>query len=54
MCQLKGLVLCFSYQSAMIEPLLATPFMASNGGGWIDMGLVVRDRFGVWSAAIFA
>jgi len=25
----------------------ATPFMACIGGGWIDKGLVVMDRFRV-------
>jgi hypothetical protein len=30
------------------------PFLAGIGGGWIDMGLVVWDRFRVWSAAVFA
>ena len=42
-----GLVLFFPYRSARIVPLLATPFMACNGGGWIVLGLVVRDRFRV-------
>ncbi len=49
-----GLVLFFPYRSAKIEPLPATPFMAGSGGGWIALGLVVRDRFRVWSAAVFA
>ena len=49
-----GLVLCFSYRSAKIEPLPVKPVLASTGGGWIDMGLVVMDRFRVWSAAVFA
>jgi hypothetical protein len=41
----RGLVLCFSYGSAKIEPLPAKPVLASTGGGWIDMGLVAMDRF---------
>jgi hypothetical protein len=41
----KGLVLCFSHRSAKIEPVLATPILAGTGGGWIDMGLVIMDRF---------
>ena len=40
-----GLVLCFSHRSAKIEPVLATPILAGTGGGWIDMGLVIMDRF---------
>jgi hypothetical protein len=34
--------------------LRAKPSLAGNGGGWIDLGLVVRDRQGVRSAAVFA
>ena len=41
----SGLVLWFPYRSAKIEPLPATPFMAGSGGGWIAMGLALKDRF---------
>ncbi len=50
----NGLVLCFPYRSAKIEPVLAKPVLAGTGGGWIDLGLVVMDRQRVRSAAVFA
>jgi hypothetical protein len=49
-----GLVLCFPHRSAKIEPFPTEPILAGNGGGWIDLGLVVMDRKRVRSAAVFA
>jgi len=40
-----GLVLCFPYRSAKIEPLPKVDFTLGSGGGWIALGLVVKDRF---------
>ena len=39
-----GLVLCFPYQSARIEPVAISLFLMGIGGGWIVVGLVVMDR----------
>jgi hypothetical protein len=40
-----GLVLCFPYRSAKIEPVPTMAFLLGIGGGWIALGLVVMDRF---------
>ena len=40
----NGLVLCFPYQSARIDPVAISLFLMGIGGGWIVVGLVVMDR----------
>ena len=40
----SGLVLCFPYQSARIDPVAISLFLMGIGGGWIVVGLVVMDR----------
>ena len=40
----SGLVLCFPYQSARIDPVAINLFLMGIGGGWIVVGLVVMDR----------
>jgi hypothetical protein len=40
-----GLVLFIFHQSVMIEPVSARSLLAGTGGGWIVLGLVLRDRF---------
>lgn len=40
----KGLSYAERGSGGRKEPLLATPFMAGSGGGWIVMGLVFKDR----------
>ena len=40
----NGLVLCFPYQSARIDPVAISLFLMGIGGVWIVVGLVVMDR----------